>query len=166
MITNSSDRRIDRPLHQDPAFKRIASWSTGLGLAAMVASLASIQIGSGHGLQFRWHWTVLLWIIAAIVFNARGWNLVWKLQANPSPEIKRKLKTFCVLLLLLGCGAFLYPIRFIAQSYRTDITQGLLTAIIPLGAIGWFIYLFGKGFLEQDEAHLNKAAERQAQSKV
>jgi len=148
----------DQPLHQDKVFKRIASWSTGLGLAVMVASLASIQIGTQHGLQFRWHWTVLLWILAALVFNARGWRLVWKLQSNPTPELKRKLRFFCVLLILLGIGAFLYPIRFIAQSYRTDITRGLLTAIIPLGGIGWFIYRFGKGFMEQDEAQLKNPA--------
>lgn len=132
----------------------------------MVASLASIQIGKPHGLQFRWHWTVLIWIFAALIFNARGWNIVWKLQDSPSPELKRRLKIFCALLILLGFGAFLYPIRFIAQSYRTDITQGLLTAIIPLAGIGWFIYRFGKGFMEQDDAQLNKPGESSAQSKA
>ena len=149
-------RNPNQTLLEDKLFKRIVVSSTGLGLALMVASLASIRIGKTEGLQFVWHWTILLWMAAAAVWNWRFWNVVWEVQASPTAGAKKKLAVYCGILLAIGLGAFLYPIRFIEQSYLGGISAGLLTAFSFLGTMFWIICRFGRGFLEQDETELKR----------
>ena len=94
-------------LYQDSLFRKIVVGSTGLGLACMLGSAAAIQIGKGTGLQFRWHWSVLVFAAVVVIWNSRFWKVVWELQENPTDRTRRKLGLHLAVLLLLGVGSFL-----------------------------------------------------------
>ncbi len=145
---------------QDRNFRKIVVGSTGLGLACMLASVAALRIGKGTGLQFGWHWSIVIIVAAVVLWNVRFWNLVWKLQEEGSGKTKRKLWTHLGILTLLGIGSFLYPIRYIEQSYWSGIVKGLLTAGTFLGTMVWLIYKCGKGFGEIDRVELERIAQR------
>jgi hypothetical protein len=145
-------RDPNQTLLEDKPFKGIVVFSTGLGLALMLASLAAIRIGKVEGLQFAWHWTILLWMAAAAIWNWRFWNVVWQVQRDPTPQAKKRLIFHCGILFAIGLGAFLYPIRFIEQSYWAGIGMGLVTAFTFLGIMFWIIFRFARGFLEQDNS--------------
>lgn len=146
---------IENSLYQDTTFRRIVVYSTGLGLALMVASLASIHI-SPAGVNFQWHWSILLWMAATMIFNARLWKLVWQAQANPTPAIRKKLAAHAVVLAVIGAGSFLYPIRFIAEGYLSGVSRGLVTAIVFLGTLVLLLAKVGRGFVVQDETELHR----------
>src|SRR3954449_10151520 len=112
---------MENNLFDEPSFRRIVVGSTGLGLALMFASLASIRMNNSAGLQFTWHWTILLWMIAAAIWNWRFWTVVWRAVANPTPAAKRKLFLYMATLAGFGIGAFLYPIQFIERSHLNGI---------------------------------------------
>jgi hypothetical protein len=61
-----------------------------------------------------------------------------------------------MVLVLLGIGSFLYPIRFVEQSYWSGILKGLVTAVTFLGTMLWLIYKVGKGFGEIDSVELSR----------
>lgn len=149
---------MEKALHQDSTFKNIVAASTGLGLACMIGSVAAIRISKGDGLQFVWHWSILLVAAVVVLWNRRFWNLVWELQDRSTPEMKRKLAFHLGILVLLGIGSFLYPIRFIAESYWSGILKGLLTAGTFLGTMVWLIYKCGKGFGEIDTTELQRSS--------
>lgn len=164
MINESIDmQESEKSLFQDKMLRKIVTGSTGLGLALMFASLASIQFGNGHGLRFRWHWTILLWMAAAAVWNSRFWKALWQIQETPapSPRLRKKVTVYSWILLLMGLGAFLYPIRFIAETYRADIGRGLITAALFLGTLVWMVFRFGRAFIQADMAE-EKCAEPRA----
>ena len=121
----------------------------------MVASLASIQI-SAAGVAFHWHWSLLLWVAATLIFNARTWNLVWQAQVNPSPAIKKKVAAHSAILVAIGFGSFLYPIRFIAEGYYSEVSRGLVTAVLFLGMLVFLLAKVGKGFVLQDDTELDR----------
>jgi hypothetical protein len=143
-------------LYQDSSFRRIVVSSTGLGLACMLGSVASVRISRGAGLQFGWHWSILVLAAAVMLWNGRFWRVVWQLQEQPGPDLKRKLGIHLGVLLLLGIGSFLYPIRFIEQGYWNGILRGLFTAVAFLGTMVWLIYKCGKGLNEIDSAELRR----------
>jgi hypothetical protein len=87
---------------------------------------------------------------------------VWELQENPSDQTRRKLGWHLGILFLLGIGSFLYPVRFVEQSYWNGILRGLVTAATFLGTMGWLIYKCGKGLTEIDSAELDRAAREPA----
>src|SRR6476619_371665 len=115
-------------LHEDSMFRKIVVGSTGLGLACMLGSVAAIRIGKGTALQFGWHWTILVVAAAVVLWNMRFWKVVWELQDRSDSTTKRKLFVHLAILLALGIGTFLYPIRFVEHSYFGGIAKGLVTA--------------------------------------
>ena len=137
-------------IYQDGVFRKIVVGSTGLGLACMLGTAASVQISKGAGLEFGWHWTTIVVAAAVIFWNMRFWKLLWELQEKHSPKTRQKLSLHLVILALLGIGSFLYPIRFIEESHWDGILRGLVTAFSFIGTLLWLIYRFGKGFAEID----------------
>jgi hypothetical protein len=153
-----------QPLHQDSVFKRIVVASTGLGLACMLASLAAIRIGRDTGLEFVWHWSILVVVAAGVFWNARFWKAVWAEQQSSTADSRRKVKVHLAVLALLGIGSFLYPIRFIEQSYWSAIARGLFTAATFLATMCWLIYKAGQMFLQIDAAELKRQSEEAGES--
>jgi hypothetical protein len=143
-------------LHQDQTFRRIVVASTGLGLACMLASVAAIKVSKTAGLEFIWHWSILVVAAIGLFWNARFWSAVWETQDRPNRGSTRKLLVHVAGLALLGLGSFLYPIRFIEQSYWDGILKGLVTAVTFLGTMIWLIYKVGKGFQEIDSIEMKR----------
>ncbi len=133
----------------DAPFRRLLIVATGLALAVMAISVASIRPGSA-GLQFEWRWPALLWGAAAAVCAWPFWRLVWAVQENPSPRNKRRLTLFCGLMLALGLAGFLYPLRFTAPSYRWDLVIGLVVALVVLAAVAVMLYGLARAFARAD----------------
>ena len=128
----------------------------------MLGSAAAIRIGEGTGLQFGWHWSIAVVALAVVAWNWRFWNLVWEFQEDQSKKTRGKLVFHLGILLLLGLGTFLYPMRFIEQSHWDGILKGLATAVTFLGTVLWLLFKFGKGFVEFDNAeqkHVKQASE-------
>jgi hypothetical protein len=148
-------------LSQDRTFKRIVIVSSGIGLSCMLGSAAALRISKEAGLQFRWHWSILVIAAAAVFLNWRMWRLVWKSEEGADEKNRRKLLFYLGTLLLLGIGSFLYPILFVEHSYWVGIAKGLFTAGAFLGTMFWLIYSCGKGFNQIDEIEL----ERQSQNR-
>lgn len=132
--------------------------STGLGIACMLGSLASVRITRSNGLEFVWHWSILLVAAAGVVWNSRFWRAVWETQRSSNPQAQRRLIVHLVALVLLGAGSFLYPIRFIEQSYWNGILKGLLTAVTFLGTMIYLIYKTVKGLEEIDSTELERTS--------
>src|SRR6185369_13270470 len=88
-------------LYQDQIFRRIVVGSTGLGLTCMLGSAASIRISKVAGLEFVWHWSILLVATAVVLWNWRFWNLLWRVQQGESETTKRQLMLHLGILLLL-----------------------------------------------------------------
>ena len=145
-------------LYQDSTFRKITAASTGFGLACMLGSAAAIRLTPGAGLQFGWHWSILIVAALAVVWNFRFWKLVWRLQEHEGGNAKQKLKFHFGVLLLIGLGTFLYPIRFIEQSHWDGILRGLVFAGAFLGTMFWLIYKCAKGFADIDKMEMERVA--------
>ncbi len=117
----------------------------------MLASVAAVQIGKTRGLSFGWHWSVAVVMVAGALWNWRFWNVIWEAQDGNAPKLKLKLGMYFAILMALGLGTFLYPIRFVSAEYHLGISRGLVTAVLFLGTMGWLIYKLGRGFLNMDE---------------
>ena len=130
----------EKYLFDDKSFRALMSISAGLGLSVMVGSLASIQLGPDGGFQFAWHWSIVIWMIATGFLNALFWKSLWRYDKDKTVQNKRKLIRMSALLVLLGIGSFLYPIRFIAAIHHSEVVPGLITAAIFLGILGWLMY--------------------------
>jgi hypothetical protein len=135
---------------QDKLLRRIVVASTGLGIALMLASLAAVQFGKAQSLQFAWHWSIGVVMVLGAYWNRRFWKLIWQASDVPSANLKRNITIAFALLLALGLGTFLYPIRFISAEYHVPISRGLATAVLFLGTMGWLIYKLGRGFVNAD----------------
>jgi hypothetical protein len=147
-----------KSLFDDKRLRAIMMASTGLGFACMVASLASLRLSKGATFQFEWHWSILILAAAAFFLNHRLWTAIWQVQDHPSPKAKRRLALRLSALLLVGIGAFLYPILFVDGSYRPDLLIGLITAAAFLSTLGWLLYRLGKGLAEADAIELERQA--------
>jgi hypothetical protein len=139
-------------LYQDKLFRRIATGSSGLGFAAMMGWLASLNLSDRCTFQFSWHWSIPLWMTAAAIFNWRLWDALWHFQDGPSPKTKLRLTIFVVASIAMGLAAFLYPIRFIASEHYRDILRGLVTGAIFLGIVGGIMIAISRGLTETEPA--------------
>ena len=128
--------------------------STGLGFACMVASLAAVRMSKGAGLQLQWHWSILIFAGAAIFWNSRLWKAIWQVEDDASGKAKRRLVFHLGALVLLGVGAFLYPLLFVESGYRHGVLEGVLTAATFLSVLGWLLRTLAKGFAEADAIEL------------
>ena len=137
---------------QDKLFRRIATGSTALGFASLAGLLASLSLSERGTFQFTWHWTILLWMAAAAVFNWRLWHALWQFQDAPSPRTKLKLILFSTAMAAVGIGSFLYPIRFLASTHYAAILRGLLTGVFFLGVIAVIMVSIARGLNETSPA--------------
>jgi hypothetical protein len=120
--------------------------------------LAALRVNKGAGLQMEWHWSILLFAGIAVVWNGRLWKAIFQAQAATSRKAKRRLTFHLSALVLLGVGAFLYPLAFVESGYRHGIFKGVLTATSFLSVLGWILYTFAKGFAAADAIELQRQA--------
>src|SRR6187455_3722672 len=105
-MIGGKDPDMNNLLYQDRTFRNIVVGSTGLGLACMLGSVAAIRISRDAGLQFGWHWSILIVAAAVFLWNRRFWNILWELQDRSTEKAKRKLTFHLGVLALLGIGSF------------------------------------------------------------
>lgn len=130
--------------------------STGLGISLMLASVAAVQFGKTNGLQFAWHWSIAVVMALGFYWNASFWRLIWRSYDTPGLNLRKKLLGSFAFLMAIGLATFLYPIRFVAAEYHFEISRGLITAVLFLGAMGTLIYKLGRGFMNADEIELKR----------
>lgn len=134
--------------------------STGLAVALMLGSVAAVQFGKAQGLQFQWHWSILLVMGLGAFWNWRFWKVIWNAHDAPNRNFRGKLVVAFAFLFALGLATFLYPMRFVAADYFFPISRGLLTAAFFLGTMFWLIYKLGRGFMNADrieaQQHLSR----------
>lgn len=136
---------------EDNTFRRIVVSSTGLGIALMLASLAAVQFGKAKGLQFQWHWSIVMVMALGAFWNWWFWNLLWTPATGETKAPRGKILVAFTLLFALGIGTFLYPMRFVAAEYHLPISRGLITAVLFLGIMFWVIFKVGRGFINADK---------------
>lgn len=154
---------MNKPVfYQDATFRKIAVSSTGLGIAFLLGTLAAIGMHNGGGFQFGWRWPILAVVALGVLWNWRFWNLVWARIDQPEKKSVRPIVLHVVMLLLIGVGSFLYPLRFVAGANWFNLSKGLVTAILFLGTCVFFIFKFGKMFVEMDEVELKIQSEKPA----
>lgn len=123
--------------------------STALAFGCMFATLESLRPDSA-GFTFELSYKTFIAFVAggAIAFP------VWRLILNGTRLGERNLSlatgTMVVLLLVVGVGAFLYPLRFVPRSKWPEIRTGLLTAVCALSGVAGLLWGV-KRFMDADE---------------
>lgn len=151
-------RGNQKSLFQDKTLRRIVVVSTGLAFVSGFGALAALDADGQNGMRFTWHWKVIPWMLAGAIGNWRVWATVLDSADGGSPADKTKFQVCCGLLIAAGLGAFLYPIRFADQSRWNDIAQGLIIAVVVLGAVGFMIYRLARFFDDADSMQLEREA--------
>lgn len=131
---------------------RIVGLSTAVAFGAMVGSLFAVK-NTPSGLAME------LTVGAVVAFVAAGavawlyWRMVARLTTSVTPGAKPKFPprfaAFSAALILIGFGAFLYPLRFVPDEKRTDVFVGLALAIAVLAGVGFVMWKV-RNFLEAD----------------
>ncbi len=159
-----SMEQAQKSLYQDEFFRRIVVGSTGLGFAAMVGSLAALHMSPSGTFQFDWRWIILPWMGIAAALNWFFWKALWDYQLAPERNRKIRLIGVTVLMVALGFGSFLYPIRYLALAEYGPVIRGLATAALFLGVAGWMVYVLGRGMVAADAVELKRVNQPLAQT--
>ena len=140
----------DTPLFEQKLFRMIMVGGSGLTLAVMLSSLALIKGHDQTGFQWAWsYWSVLIFAAGAL-FNRSFWNAIFRAGSEPSHANKAKVVYHVFGLIVLGVGAFLYPVRFLGHENYVAIARGLFTAVTFLGGVVVLLYKVGQGLFAQE----------------
>ena len=144
---------MNKPAKNERDIFLIMKFGTALGFGCAAASLQALR-ASPTGFSFHVSSLALL----AFMVGAAAVFACWKIILNRSANHRQKTLRFGVGLglLLLGVGAFLYPLRFVPRDKFPDLFIGLVTAVCAL-SIGAGILLLISRFFESDERE-NKSA--------
>jgi hypothetical protein len=124
--------------------RAITVGGTGLTLGVMLGSLGALTGHGSSGFIFEWRWWSVVGFLIGFAWNVRVWNIVWKVQANPTAANKSVLGKHLLITALIGLGAFLYPIRFVAGANYLQLAHGLSLAAVALTGVGTMIYSIGR----------------------
>jgi asparagine N-glycosylation enzyme membrane subunit Stt3 len=146
----SIDKTIAGP-DSDQAFFRFATGSTAVAFAVVFGAMESLRV-SGSG--FTFHLSLGTGVAAAI--GAAVALIYWKIILRDRAT-KNHLRTrvASILLLLAGVGLFLYPLRFVPKNRLSEISQGLIAAVVVVSAGGCTLWRI-KRHLEKDSAQPDK----------
>jgi hypothetical protein len=126
---------------------KVMAISTALAFGALLASLESLRSGVA-GFSFQ---VSLRTLLAFLVGGGMALGY-WRVVLKSGDAVRRTgLVAGTVLLVLLGIGAFLYPLRFVSRDKLPDILVGLGLAACALSIVGGLLWLAHK-FLSQDSS--------------
>ena len=120
---------------------KIVLWSTALSFGCAFASDQALKFTTG-GFSFEFS---LGTVIAFIVGTGFG-LLFWRLAAGG----KSSLRKATGLMILVGVGLFLYPLRFVEARHLPEVAVGLIAAVFALSVLG-FLTLQVKHYFDADE---------------
>jgi hypothetical protein len=127
----------------------IFTFSTALAFGCMLATLEALRPDS-DGFHFVTSYKTLIAFVAggAIAFP------LWRIILNGTRLGQRNLSLatgfMVVVLLVLGVGAFLYPLRFVPREKWPEIRTGLITAVCALSGVATLLWGV-KRFMDSDE---------------
>jgi len=126
----------------DGFFLRLVSWSTAMAFAGMLGTLACMSRGANGKLTYALNLWILPWAALGFTAGLYFWRLLWQAEAetNPAAPARQRLIRYSV---AMGIGAFVsfvYPIRFVDPTRRTEVLLGLGLALTVLSFMGWLIF--------------------------
>ncbi len=125
---------------------RIMIWGTAIAFGFLAASLQALRPNTS-GFTFQ----VSVLTLLAFTVGVGIVIVFWKIILNRSGGARQKSRRIMaeLVLLLVGMGAFLYPLRFVPTEKLPDMLTGLITAVCALSLLGCLLVMMGK-FLESD----------------
>jgi hypothetical protein len=142
-----------RTINEDSPTQRrlypIFTASTALAFGCMAATLEALRPDTA-GFSFQVTYKTLLAFVAGAAIAFPLWRFI--LCGNRLGRRNRSLTTgmLVALLMILGVGAFLYPLRFVPRSKWPEIRVGLLTAVCALSGVAGLLWGV-KRFVDSDE---------------
>ena len=128
---------------------RIMIWGTAVAFGFMAGALqvASAQARRFHFLSSRRSPLAAFLVGTGIVLG------FWKIILNRASNARQKSLRFAteVVLLLLGMGAFLYPLRYGPSERLPDMFTGLITAASSRSLLLAALLVMTGKFLESDD---------------
>ena len=149
------DKKI-LPSSTDGGFKYAIIISTALTFAAVFGWLACIDRQENGDLDFRWHWSALLWIVIGIASTIYFWRQVWPAQNDSSVGKRNRLVKGWTALLIPSLIWMTYPLRFLSGKHFTDVLAGLTAAAIVLTLGALMLFRLIKGFNENEPTDKEK----------
>jgi hypothetical protein len=130
-------------------FLRLAAASMGLALGIMLASLAALnRDASGYSFHIRSPVVAIAFAVGAVIGYAY-WVLIGRSDTlRGAPKLVRGASA---LLVLVGIGGFLYPLRFLPPSKLPEVLEGLGGAVLALSLVGFLLWKIKK-LLDRDSA--------------
>ncbi|EEF58399.1 hypothetical protein [Pedosphaera parvula] len=127
---------------------KLVTYSTAVALGVMVASLEALRpTPSGFSFQISFRTLIAFVLGGAVAFPF--WRFIFNGASWSNKRLTFAWICFLALLLALGVGAFLYPLRYVPREKLPDILIGLLAAVLALSAIGFLLWRV-KRFLDRD----------------
>ena len=124
---------IDRDL------KQITIWGSALPTGVMLAALQALQ----RDFSFRFSVGSLIAFIIGTALVLGFWQIIF----NTTKPIWRALAS--AILITIGLGAFLYPLRFVVPSRLAELFTGLCAAVCALSIMA-ILMLKVRDFLNED----------------
>jgi len=124
-------------------FLRIARLGTAIAFAITGGVLAAVR-NSGSGLVLEFN----AWVIPGVLLGAgvawAYWHFILTRVVDRESGDNKRFVLYTVLLGVLGLLCFLYPIRYVTRGSMSDVLQGVLMALVVVGAIGYLIWLVAR----------------------
>jgi hypothetical protein len=138
------------PLFDQKPFRAVVVGGVGLTMSVMLASLAWLRGRDASGFIFGWTWWSVAWAAFGAGLNWSFWQSVWRAESSPTKQNKFRVAAHLFAVLLIGVGAFLYPVRFLDTAKYLPVARGLFTAVFFLGSVGLMLYKIGHGLFAQN----------------
>lgn len=126
---------------------RIMIWGSAVSFGFLAAALQALRPNPA-GFTFQ---VSALTFFAFVLGVGMGFAF-WKVVLSRASGARQKSLRFWaeLLLVLLGMGAFLYPLRFVPREKLPEMFTGLVTAVCALSLLGCLLVMMGR-FLESDD---------------
>ena len=115
----------------------------------MLATLEALRPDS-DGFSFEVTYKTLLAFVAGAIIAFPIWRLVLTGTRLGQRNLNFATGAMVVLLMVLGAGAFLYPLRYVPRDKWPEIRTGLITAVCALSGVACLLWGV-KRFVDSDE---------------
>jgi hypothetical protein len=140
-------------MNQDSTNQRrlypVVTYSSALAFGTMIASLEALRMGAA-GITFQLTYRTFIAFVLGGAIVVPFWRLIF----HGSSLSRRKLTLLWIavvaVLVLLGIGAFLYPLRYVPREKLQEITTGLVTAVCALSGVAFLLWGV-KRFVDSDQ---------------